>query len=45
MMMLLYFSIVGVLFYKLFLKSPVPTKEEAVVETTKSTFEESKAAV
>ncbi|MFC5560077.1 hypothetical protein ACFPN4_13455 [Ureibacillus thermophilus] len=45
MMMLLYFSIAGFLFYKVFLDSPSPTKEEAVMETKQSTFEQSKAAV
>ncbi|MED3662878.1 hypothetical protein NST62_11535 [Ureibacillus sp. FSL K6-8385] len=44
-MMLLYFSIVGVLFYKLFLQSPLPAKEETVAGTNQSTYEQSKAAV
>lgn len=44
-MMLLYFSIVGVLFYKLFLQPPSPVKEETVIETNQSTYEQSKAAV
>lgn len=45
MMMLLYFSIVGILFYKFFLQSPSPSTEEILVESKQSTYEQSKAAV